>query len=66
MDNSFDEFCYKGNKEMGLQLMGQCQVKEVVFFPFLLMKVIYYWHTNEKTKWYWGGWVTVDSTSLNR
>lgn len=54
MDNSFDEFCYKRNKEMGSQLKGQCLVKErffcCCFFSFLLVKVIYYWHTNKKTK----------------
>lgn len=32
---------------MGLQLKGECQVKEVGFF--FLMKVIYYLHANEKT-----------------
>lgn len=58
----FDEFCYKRSKEMGLQLKGECQVKEGLF----LMKFIYYLQTNEKKIVLVGRGATVEAMSLNR
>lgn len=31
MDTSFDEFAVKGVKKWGLQMKGECQVKDVFF-----------------------------------